>query len=147
MCPSPGRHSVALVVEELGARVASSSTCPVLVARHLSASFLFRARHILARNAGMEACHPAWRLRHYYKQRKILELPLMMRLWTCGQRPCVVHMPTGSGSDRAAWHGPALRYVTEYNGSRLRIAVPRLRPDAISGMVHASGWMILPPAV
>ena len=27
----------------------------------------------------------------------------MMRLWVCGQRPCVVHIPTGgtSGFDRA----------------------------------------------
>jgi hypothetical protein len=95
----------------------------------------------------MEARHPAWLFRHYYKLRNILELPLMMRLWTCGQRPCVVHMPTGGGSDCAAWHGPALRYATEYNGSRLCIAVPLLRPEAISGMVHASGWMMLPSAV
>ncbi len=41
-------------------RVASSSRCPVFVARDLSASFLFRAATRLARNAVMEACHPAW---------------------------------------------------------------------------------------
>jgi hypothetical protein len=40
--------------------VASSSTCPVFVARDLSALFLLRTRTCPARNAAMEACHPAW---------------------------------------------------------------------------------------
>src|SRR5580693_6003696 len=40
--------------------VASSSTCPIFVARDLSALFLLRTRTCPARNAAMEACHPAW---------------------------------------------------------------------------------------
>jgi hypothetical protein len=80
-----------------------------------------------------------WR---HYKQEEIFQLPLMMRLWTCGQRPFLVHMPTGGGFGCAPWHGPALRYVTECNASRRGIAVPLLRPEVISGMVHTSGWML-----
>ena len=44
----------------------------------------------------------------------------MMRLWACGQRPCVVHMSTGEVAALAAQprHGQTQRYVTEYNGRR-----------------------------